>query len=40
MLPMAKPSPSYAGSKELKALGGAIRDLRLYNLKQYLVTLR
>lgn len=26
---MAKPSPSYSGSKELKALGGAIRDLRL-----------
>ncbi len=28
MLPMAKPSPSYSGSKELKALGKAIRDLR------------
>jgi transcriptional regulator with XRE-family HTH domain len=26
---MAKPSPSYAGSKELKALGAAIRALRL-----------
>lgn len=26
---MAKPSPSYAGSKELKALGTAIRSLRL-----------
>ena len=30
MLPMAKPSPSYAGSKELKALGKAIRTMRLY----------
>ena len=29
MLPMARPSPSYAGSKELKALGAAIRALRL-----------
>lgn len=29
MLPMAKPSPSYAGSKELKALGAAIREMRL-----------
>lgn len=28
MLPMAKPSPSYSGSKELKALGGTIRTLR------------
>jgi len=26
---MAKPSPSYAGSKELKDLGAAIRALRL-----------
>lgn len=26
---MAKPSPSYARSKELKALGEAIRSLRL-----------
>lgn len=25
---MAKPSPSYAGSKELKALGKAIRQMR------------
>ena len=29
MLPMARPSPSYSGSKELKALGGTIRALRL-----------
>lgn len=29
MLSMAKPSPSYAGSKELKALGAAIRSMRL-----------
>jgi transcriptional regulator with XRE-family HTH domain len=29
MLSKAKPSPSYSGSKELKALGRAIRDLRL-----------
>lgn len=29
MLPMAKPSPSYAGSKELKALGSTIRAMRL-----------
>lgn len=28
MLPMARPSPSYAGSKELKALGKAIRQMR------------
>jgi transcriptional regulator with XRE-family HTH domain len=26
---MAKPSPTYAGAKELVALGKAIRDLRL-----------
>ena len=26
---MAKPSPSYAGAKELVALGKAIRELRL-----------
>jgi transcriptional regulator with XRE-family HTH domain len=26
---MAKPSPSYAGSKELKALGATIRGLRI-----------
>lgn len=26
---MAKPSPTYAGAKELVALGGAIRELRL-----------
>jgi transcriptional regulator with XRE-family HTH domain len=26
---MAKPSPSYAGSKELKAIGAAIRAIRL-----------
>lgn len=25
---MAKPSPTYAGSKELKALGSAIRSIR------------
>ena len=29
MLPMAKPSPTYSGTKELVALGTAIRDIRL-----------
>lgn len=29
MLPMARPSPSYGGSKELKALGKIIRALRV-----------
>lgn len=29
MLPMARPSPKYAGLKELKALGKAIRALRI-----------
>ena len=28
-MPMAKPSPSYAGNKELVALGLTIRELRL-----------
>jgi len=29
MLPMARPSPSYSGTKELMALGAAIREIRL-----------
>lgn len=29
MLPMARPSPTHSGSKELVALGKAIRGLRL-----------
>lgn len=29
MLPMAKPSPTYSGTKELVALGAVIRDIRL-----------
>ncbi len=29
MLPMAKPSPTHSGSKELASLGKAIRGLRL-----------
>ncbi len=30
-MPMAKPSPSYARTKELIALGRAIRELRIAN---------
>ncbi len=29
MLPMARPSPSYSGTKELIALGAVIREIRL-----------
>jgi transcriptional regulator with XRE-family HTH domain len=29
MLPMARPSPSYSGTKELVALGTAIREIRI-----------